>query len=66
MQSEHNDSNDIVIGAAAIGAVLGLKPSQAHYLLKHGKLPAGRLGVKYIASRKQLLASVLPTRGKTD
>jgi hypothetical protein len=58
--SELNPSDDIVIGATAIGAVFGLRPTQAFYLLKRGKLPAKKLGVKWISSKRALLAAVVP------
>ena len=52
------EHHDIVWGAAEIGAVLNLTPTQAWYLLEHDKLPAKKVGKKWCASKRQLLRAV--------
>jgi hypothetical protein len=63
MANDH-DPSDVVLGAAAIAAVLNIKPSQAFYLLKRGNLPARKIGAKWITSKRILLASILPKDGE--
>lgn len=54
--SDEDFCKDIVWGLENIGKIIGQKPHQVHYMLKHGQLPGGQLGKnKWYASRKDLL-----------
>ena len=47
-------ADDLIFGARAIAAELGLKPHRVYYLASRKKLPIGRLGKNLIASRAKL------------
>lgn len=49
-------ADDLLYGAAAIAAELGLRKHQAIWRLNHGQLPARRLGRVWVASRAALRA----------
>jgi hypothetical protein len=49
---------DVVWGAEAIGQVIGRTARQTFYLLESQCLPARKLGGRWCASRKKLLAAV--------
>jgi hypothetical protein len=57
MQLEDNHS-DLVWGAIAIGKVIGRNPRQAFFLLENGLVPAKKVGERWVASRKKLLATL--------
>jgi len=46
--------DDLIWGAAAIAKETGLTRRQAYYQLEAGLLPAGRIGEKWVASRRTL------------
>jgi hypothetical protein len=46
--------DDLLIGALAIADELRVKPHQVNYIYKTKKLPIGKLGKTYIASKKKL------------
>jgi len=48
------NSVDILWGAAAIAAEIGLNVRQCFYLLETGKIPAKKVGRKWCASRRGL------------
>lgn len=47
-------SADLLFGAEAIAAFVGVEPSQIYYIRKSKKLPIGKLGKILIASRRRL------------
>ena len=47
-------ADDVLIGAAAIAAFLGVEPKTVYYLRRSKKLPIGKLGGELIASRRKL------------
>jgi hypothetical protein len=47
-------SDDLLLGAEAIAAELGVEPSQIYYIYKAKKLPIGKFGKQLIASRRKL------------
>jgi hypothetical protein len=49
--------DDLLIGALAIADELRCEPHQVNYIYKKRKLPIGKFGKQYIASRKKLLAA---------
>lgn len=55
---EHNHpptpAEDTLRGVAEIAAFLGESERRVHYLLTRGLLPAGQIGVRWIASRHVL------------
>jgi hypothetical protein len=62
MQVESIDptASDIVWGAAAIGAVIGLNERQAFYRLERGQIPARKFGDAWVTSRQALLRLFAP------
>jgi hypothetical protein len=52
-------ADDLLIGAAAIAEELGVEIHQIHYLYRMKRLPIGRLGKHYIASKKKLRNAAL-------
>jgi hypothetical protein len=53
-QADERIADDTLKGAIAIGLELGLRPYQVNYLFKTGKLPIGKMGKQYVASRRKL------------
>lgn len=52
----HEDQqSDIVWGAEAIGKVINQPLPSTFHLLSRGKLPAKRVGRRWVASRKKLI-----------
>jgi hypothetical protein len=47
-------AGDLIWGAAAIGAEIGVGERRAYYLLDRGHIPARRVGSIWCASRRQL------------
>ena len=47
-------SDDLLFGAEAIAAELGLKPAQIYYIHKSKKLPISKFGRMLVASRRKL------------
>jgi hypothetical protein len=52
-----NDKDDIVWGAAAIGAEVNLSPAKAFYALEKGTLPGRKLGGRWMSRRSALKAA---------
>jgi hypothetical protein len=48
-------SDDLLWGAASIGAFLGIPVGRVYYLIKTGQLPVARLGRKTIIGSKKKL-----------
>jgi hypothetical protein len=46
--------DDLLIGAVAIADELRAKPHQVNHIFRTRKLPIGKMGKLYIASKKQL------------
>ncbi len=46
--------DDLLFGAIAIADELGVEPHQVNYIYKTRKLPIGKMGKMYIASKRQL------------
>jgi hypothetical protein len=57
MQLEENHP-DPIWGAAAIGRVIGRNPRQTFFLLESGLLPAKKIGARWVASKRKLLATL--------
>ena len=47
-------ADDMLLGAEAIAAELGVEPSQIYYIHRMRLLPIGKLGKQLIASRRKL------------
>jgi len=54
-----DENSDVIWGAANIGKVIGRSERVAFYLLEQGLLPGRKLGGRWVASRKALLAAVI-------
>jgi hypothetical protein len=52
--SESKVADDKLEGTAAIAAELGVSPRRAHYLLERSLIPAGKIGGRWIASKRRL------------
>lgn len=63
MKAETED-HDIVWGAGPIGEVVGLTAKQTYHLLEGGRLPAKKIGDRWVASRRRLLAVVTGEGGE--
>jgi len=50
---------DLLVGAAAIAAELGLSETAVYHLSRTKRMPIGRLGRNLIASRKRLRRAAL-------
>jgi hypothetical protein len=46
--------DDLLYGAKAIATFLGLPMRKCFYLLEHGRVPCGKIGSQWIASREAL------------
>jgi hypothetical protein len=47
-------ADDLIFGAEAIAAELGVEPSQIYYIHRMKLLPIGKFGKQLIASRRKL------------
>ena len=54
--------DDILWGAAEIGAVINRKPRQAFRLLEAGLLPAKKFGKQWVSMRGELKRACFPNR----
>ncbi len=52
-------AEDIVWEVRNIAKVIGRAERQVFYMLKEGQLPARKIGGRWVASRRKLLAAVL-------
>lgn len=60
-QQIHTDSNEIIWGAEAIGAVIGLSARKTFHLLETSQLKgAKKIGRRWCISRRNLLANFAP------
>jgi hypothetical protein len=55
------DSKDIIWGARAIGAEINLTKEQTKYLLETGRLPATKIGARWVSTRQRIRDTVLKT-----
>ena len=53
---------DLLWTAARIGQALNITERQAHHLLEQGRLPAKKIGGRWVASRHALLSMVLSVK----
>jgi hypothetical protein len=60
----NGSGTEVVWGAQAIGAVVGLTPSQAFHALSSGHLPGVKIGGKWSARRDLLLQAFEPSQAK--
>ena len=51
---EMDDPTDIVWGVAAIADVINRPPRVASYMLERGLLPAGKMGDRWVSSKRRL------------
>ena len=49
-------AEDLLEGVDAISAFIGQPKRRTNYLLEQGRLPAGKLGARWVASKRQLAA----------
>ena len=49
-------ASDLIWGAEAIGAELGIGPRRAFHILQSGSVPAKKVGALWVASRSRLRA----------
>jgi hypothetical protein len=54
MTEQIDPADDKLDGVAAISRFIGEKPRRTFYLLENGKIPAGKLGTRWIGSRARL------------
>jgi hypothetical protein len=52
-------SDDLLWGIAAIARVINRNQRQSYHLLQTGALPARKIGQQWVASRGQLLATLV-------
>jgi predicted DNA-binding transcriptional regulator AlpA len=58
-QSPHNDPmQDVLRGAPAVAAFLGMSPSAVYSLISRGHLPHTRLGKTIVCSKTKLLKTL--------
>jgi len=56
VSNEGSLGDDVLYGAGAIAAFLGIPRRKAFYLLEQHRIPSGKLGREYVASRATLRA----------
>lgn len=59
MSDPRDLTDDIVWEVAAIAKVIGRTERQTNHMLAAGHLPARKVGGRWVASRRKLLAAVL-------
>ncbi|CAA0096921.1 Uncharacterised protein [Starkeya nomas] len=59
MTTADNSTADLVWGVKEIAKLLGRTERQTFHMLNSGHLPANKIGERWVASRKKLLAAVL-------
>lgn len=52
------EKSDAIWGAAAIGEYLGLNKKQTFHLLENGRLPAKKVGARWLCSKAKLQAFI--------
>lgn len=55
----HLQSDDIVWEVENIARIIGRTPRQTYHILASGDLPAKKVGGRWVASRRKLIAAVL-------
>jgi hypothetical protein len=58
MSVESNEAPDLIWGATAIAKVIGRSERATFHLLENQLLPAKRIGGRWCASRRRLLAAL--------
>ena len=53
--AEASDKLDLIWGAAAIAAALGITERACFHMLESGVLPARKVGARWVVSRRKLL-----------
>lgn len=53
--ADDNEDLDLLWGIEAISKVIGRGYQQTSYMLRTGKLPAQRVGERWVASRKKIV-----------
>ena len=67
MRTEAHPRRRVIWGAEAIAAVIGLDKQATYYLLQRGRLPARKVGDKWVAEEGRLLAFLTDTKvGERD
>jgi hypothetical protein len=56
--NDNDENSDLLWGAEAIGNAIGRSPRATFYMLEAGLLPAKRVGRRWVASKRKLLAAV--------
>jgi hypothetical protein len=56
---DNNDAPDLVWGAIAIARVIGRSERSTFHMLERNLLPAKRVGGRWCASRRKLLAALI-------
>jgi hypothetical protein len=64
--TEKSIGEDLIWGCRAIAAELNQSERQTFHLLERGLLPAGKVGEKWVGSRKALRAHMLKITGALD
>jgi hypothetical protein len=59
--TEETNQLDLLWGASAIAAYIGVDQRQAFWMLEKGRLPAKRIGSRWVASRSNLQKHFLDT-----
>jgi hypothetical protein len=54
----HDDDGDLLWGAEAIGRAINRTRRETFYLLESGRLPAQKIGHRWVASRRDLFAAL--------
>jgi hypothetical protein len=57
---------EVIWGAAAIGAVIGRTARQTFHLLESGHLPAKKVGGRWASRRADLLAALAPSNNPNE
>jgi hypothetical protein len=55
---DETTASDVIWGAAAIAEAIGLTERATYHLLASGLVPAKRIGGRWVASRRKLLAAL--------
>lgn len=60
-----HDQSEFCCGVIAIGKAIGLTRRQAFHLLENHRLPAKKVGGRWVALRSELVAALSSKSGKT-
>jgi hypothetical protein len=64
--AEQNTNPDFIWGADAIAVEIGLSKRATFHLLSQGRLPAKKVGARYVAHRGRLRAYLLGDEARQD